>query len=110
MVECSSCGKDNAEDAEYCIKCGASLRAVKLREKREDCFGGPDRPEDECFGLPYAGAIAGIIAGLVIIFLGLSIVFRWHFWWYLLPLVGLIIGLLIIIGALYSIRRRQTMA
>lgn len=104
MVACPSCGTENKEDARFCVNCGADLRAggvpaerrVERREKR---------PRDECFGLPHGGAIFGIFIGAIIILWGLT------------DLLGLnieigtfaiiIIGLLIVAGAIYGLTRRR---
>ncbi|MFX1563282.1 MAG: zinc-ribbon domain-containing protein [Promethearchaeota archaeon] len=107
MVKCAQCGKENAEDAEFCTRCGDSLREEKIRAKAEGCFGESGRPEEECMGLPYGEAICGVIFGLIIIVLGWSMIIGYNFWWWIGPLMLLIVGLLIIIIALYSIRRRQ---
>ncbi|MFX1563279.1 MAG: zinc-ribbon domain-containing protein [Promethearchaeota archaeon] len=110
MVTCQTCGANNEEDAAFCAKCGAALYAKeKSRGTRTDCFGGPGAPEDECFGLPYGGAICGLLLGFFIILWAIS---------YFVPafqLIGAytgpillgIVGVLIIAGALYSINRRR---
>ena len=111
MVYCPKCGTQNKEDAKFCVKCGAELYPEKRAEKREEdtCFGPREkRVEEECFGIPHGGAIVGIIAGVVIILIGMAIalgvqnVERWI--WPFILVVG---GLLIIIGAIYGLRRRQ---
>ena len=101
MVYCTKCGTKNEEDAVVCVKCGASLvaRPAWRRERR--------RPEKECFGLPYGGAIVGLIIGVIIIVAGISwllpedISFEW---W---PIIVIVFGLLIVAGAMYGFRRRQ---
>jgi len=111
MVYCPKCGTQNKEDAKFCVKCGAELSPEKRTEKREEdtCFGPREkRVEEECFGIPHGGAIAGIIFGAIIILIGMAIalgvqdVGRWI--WPFILVVG---GLLIIIGAIYGLRRRQ---
>jgi fumarate reductase subunit D len=65
------------------------------------------RAEKECFGLPHGGMIAAIILGVIIILVGLSLFLRAEyninidFW----PLIIVIIGILIIAGAVYGRRR-----
>jgi LPXTG-motif cell wall-anchored protein len=110
LVTCQTCGTINEEEAQFCAKCGAALYATeKTRGTRTDCFGGPGGPEDECFGLPYGGAICGIIVGFLIILWAIS---------YFVPafqIIGAytgpiflgIIGVLLIAGAIYSISRRR---
>ena len=112
MAYCEKCGAQNADEAFYCNNCGAALQAAPAAEKREDeCFGPKDRPEQECFGLPYGGAIVGIIFGAIIIIWAVSAIFGWDLWLYVNNYIGYIVaglfGILIIIGALYSIRRRR---
>jgi uncharacterized membrane protein YvbJ len=110
LVTCQACGGTNDEDAEFCAKCGASLHPTTTRKsQRTDCFGGPEAPEDECFGLPYGGAICGIIIGFFIILWASSyfipqIAILLANWWFLF--IG-IIGVLMIAGAIYSISRRR---
>jgi len=109
MVYCTKCGTNNAEDAKFCVKCGAALYPEKRRERREDTCFGPRREgrvEEECFGIPHGGAIVGIIFGAIIIFLGLAIVSGQDVGRWIWPLFLIIIGLLIIIGAIYGFRRR----
>ncbi len=111
MVYCTKCGTKNEDDAEVCAKCSASLgisRPKRRKRSDDECFGPREgRPmERECFGLPYGGAIVGIIFGLIIVFIGLAIFTGLRIWDYLGPLIIVIIGVLIIAGALYGMRRR----
>lgn len=111
LVYCTKCGAKNEEGAEVCTKCGASLK-VSRPERRlrsgDDCFGPREgrRMEDECFGLPHGGAIVGIIFGIIIVIVGLAILSGLEIWNYLGPLMIVIVGILIIGGALYGMRRR----
>ncbi len=109
MVYCTKCGTKNEEGTEYCSKCGANLgvsREQKIERRAEEWgeqFG--KRAEEECFGLPHGGAIAGAIIGIIIILVGLSWLtgFEWeHFW----PVIVIIFGILIVAGAVYGISRR----
>ncbi|MDO8125558.1 MAG: hypothetical protein Q6364_14430 [Candidatus Hermodarchaeota archaeon] len=64
-------------------------------------------PEKECFGLPYGSAICGLIIGVIIILWALSyfipaLQIIWTLWW---PILLLIVGVLIIAGALYGMFR-----
>ena len=63
---CPKCGAENAEEAAFCEKCGASLDgSTAVRD------GYPERrPSSDCFG-PSSGAIPGIVFGAFIIFIGL---------------------------------------
>lgn len=111
MVYCAKCGTKNEDDATECTKCGAALQASRPeRRYRSDnnCFGSSERRnmESECFGLPHGGAIIGIIFGIVIVIIGLAILSGLTIWDYLGPLIMVIVGILIVLGALYGMRRR----
>ena len=98
MAYCSKCGFKNEEKDEQCSECGASLRVRAKREKRV---------EDECFGLPHGGVIAGLLFGIIIILWGISqlpgvLPEGFNFWW----LIIIAFGALIIGGALYKLGRR----
>ena len=109
MVYCVKCGAKNPDDAKVCAQCGAPLHPV---QKREECFGVERhrRPEEECFGIPHGGIIVGLAIGVIIVLAGLL--------WFLQqaevipktvevwPFAVIIFGILILIGALYGIRRR----
>lgn len=112
MVYCTKCGTQNPDEAAVCSKCGASLQTLGPRRRsrsESECFGSREdlRREEECFGLPYGGAIVGIIFGIIIVFLGIAIYTGLTNVWNVLgPLVIVIVGILIIAGALYGMRRR----
>ena len=99
MVYCTECGTDNEENAEYCVKCGASLYPEKGRERR---------PEKRymCFGLPHGNAIFGIILGIIIILWGAREIFHWNIDFG--PFIVIIIGVLIAGGAVYRMTTRRT--
>ncbi len=111
MVYCSKCGTQNPDTATVCSNCGAPLYTVGQQ------YPGSDREhykrvESECFGLPYGGAIVGVIFGLIIIVVGLGVYLQEtgyvvSFWPILWPLIIIIFGVLILAGALYG-RRRYT--
>jgi len=107
MVTCPKCGTKNPDEASFCVSCGAALNIMEGERKRgSTCFGQPDRRmEDECFGLPHGGSIVGIIIGIIIIIFGLGNLFGWKI--DLGPLVMIIIGVLIVAGALYGFTRRR---
>jgi len=99
---CPKCGFKNQDEAEFCSKCGANLKnsGSERRTTRR-------QREDECFGLPHGGAIAGLLFGFIIILWGLTQVpglfpEGFEFWW----LIIIIFGVLIIAGALYKSGRR----
>jgi ribosomal protein L40E len=128
MVYCTKCGTQNKDDAKYCTQCGSTLevsREKSLEQRAEEWgeeFGrraeewGEDygrRVEVECFGLPHGGVIAGLLFGIIVIIVGLSFVpglippevrmaVEPYFW----PTIIIIVGVLVIAGALYRLRRR----
>jgi hypothetical protein len=63
--------------------------------------------ENECFGLPNGGMIVGIVIGVIIILVGLSLFLqatygiKIDFW----PFILIIFGVLILLGALFRQRR-----
>lgn len=107
MVTCTKCGTENVEGARFCVSCGTALYPKERREKEEDtCFGREKRVEDECFGLPHGGAIAGIIFGVFIIILGLAMFLGQDIWELIGPFAAVIIGILIVLGAIYRLSRK----
>lgn len=110
MVYCTKCGAKNEDGANVCISCGASLYARRpgAKPRRNECFGPREekRYEEECFGLPYGGAIAGIIFGIIILIFGLAWLADIDIWAYVGPLMVIIVGILIIAGVIYGTTRR----
>ena len=112
MVYCTKCGSKNEDDVDVCSNCKASLQVHRIsrRKSGDDCFGSRGRKEDDCFGLPNGGAIVGLIFGAIIVLIGLALLSgsSWDFLWSLLwPFIIVIIGVLIVGGALYGMRRRH---
>jgi hypothetical protein len=101
MVYCTKCGTKNEEDAVVCVNCKEPLGSYQTvrRERR--------RKENECFGLPNGGAIAGLVIGLIIILWGVSSVLEIDFGNYLWAFIIVIFGTLMVAGALYSMGRRR---
>jgi uncharacterized membrane protein YvbJ len=105
MVYCTKCGAKNPDDAKVCAQCGVSLYPV--REERERHYR---RYERECFGIPRGGTIVGLAIGIIIVVAGLLwflqqaklIASEVSVW----PFAAIIFGILIVIGALYGMRRR----
>ncbi|MFB0514131.1 MAG: zinc-ribbon domain-containing protein [Candidatus Bathyarchaeia archaeon] len=110
LVYCSKCGAKNEDDAKVCVSCGASLYAPRRVAKRrgDECFGarGEKRVEEECFGLPYGGAIVGIIFGIIVLVFGFALLAEINIWDYIGPLMIIIVGILIIAGVAYGATRR----
>jgi len=107
MVYCVKCGAQNPDDAKVCAQCGAPLHTV---QKREECFGveRQKRYEEECFGIPHGGAIVTLAIGLIIVLAGLSFLLSEVYeisipWW---PFIIILFGILIVVGAIYGLRRR----
>jgi len=109
MVYCSRCGTKNDDNARTCVKCGGAL--YSSTEKPEHYR----RMEDECFGIPRGGTIVGLAIGLIIViwgaiwflqqtntFPGLENVSLWSLFWATLIVI---VGVLIIAGAVYRRRR-----
>ncbi len=109
MVYCAKCGAKNPDDAKVCAQCGASLYPTEERKpsKRfeEECF-----KEEECFGIPRGGTIVGLAIGIIILLAGCIWLMQQakliaptvEIW----PFAVIIFGILIMIGALYALRRR----
>jgi hypothetical protein len=109
LVYCSKCGTQNPDDAKVCSNCGAPIYTVgqKYPGSEQEHYR---KVEGECFGLPNGGMIAGVIFGLIIIFLGVGLYLQasgvvgnfWNLFW---PFILVIFGILILLGALYRRRR-----
>ena len=106
MVYCTKCGTKNEDTALVCVKCGASLETGTYVTRRYE----RRRAEDECFGLPHGGIIAGLVIGVIILLWGFFEFAKQMKWIVeppsLLPFIIIIIGLLIVFGALYRLGRR----
>ena len=120
MVYCSKCGADNADDAQYCIKCGAFLGISSEKDfgrrmeewgeqfgQRAEKWGEQFGKGDACFGLPHGGTIVGILFGMIIILLGLFWITGFN-WEYFGSVIIIIFGSLIVAGAIYGLTRRQS--
>jgi len=64
--------------------------------------------EDECFGIPRRSPVARLVIGILIILDGRCLFIQEVYgitipWW---PLIIVLFGILVIIGALYGFRRR----
>lgn len=109
MVYCTKCGAKNPDDAKVCSQCGAPLYAVG--EGRSETYEPYRRMENECFGLPRGGTIVFIAIGAIVLLSGIigllqqaklisSNVSIW-------PFVIIVLGVLIVAGALYRMSRRR---
>jgi len=108
MVYCTKCGTKNPDDAKVCTQCGASLYpgAPPTRRYERHKF------EEECFGIPRGGTIVGLAIGVIILIWGaiwllqqpgIELIPPGMSPW---PFAIIILGILIIIGALYGLSRR----
>jgi uncharacterized membrane protein YvbJ len=103
MVYCPKCGTKNEDTADFCVKCGASLQTGTIASRRYE----RRRAEQECFGLPHGGAIAGIVIGAIILLWGITMLLQQtgiitqaiDLWW----IIIIVIGILIVAGAIYRI-------
>lgn len=103
MVYCVKCGTKNSDDARVCSNCGANLHTTGESVHYR-------RMEDECFGIPKGSSIVGLAIGLIILL--------WGIIWFLQqtgqisktievwPFAVIVFGVLIIVGAMYALRRR----
>ena len=120
LVYCSKCGTNNVETADYCSKCGTKFKLSKEKDwekrfeegaeefgRRAEAWGESfgKRAEDDCFGLPHGGTIFALIFGIIIIIAGLLWIagISFNIW----PFFILMVGILIILGGLYSLTRKQ---
>ena len=107
MVYCAKCGAKNDDTAVACVKCGVSIQTGTAESRRYE----RRRAENECFGLPHGGAIAGIVIGALIFLWGFFTLAQqqgWiteapELWW----LIIIIIGLLMVAGGIYRTTRRS---
>jgi len=105
MVYCTKCGTKNPDDAKVCAQCGAPLYIVSEVEKHKR-----KEMEEECFGIPRGGAFVSLAIGIIILLSGCiwllqqaQIIPKTVDVW---PIAVMIFGILIIIGAIYGLRRR----
>jgi hypothetical protein len=114
MVYCAKCGDQNADEAQFCHKCGAPLHGAAVPQwqpKREDCDRGDQQP---CTGTKRGDAL---FWGIIVILVGIWILIEFalknalpsshwihslEIWW----LFGLIIGVAIIIAGLRLVTRQ----
>ena len=108
MVYCPKCGTKNEDTADFCVKCGASLQTGTVTTRRY----ARKKAEQECFGLPHGGAIAGIVIGAIILIWGITMLLQQtgyiadaRFPWYIIIVV---FGILMLEGALYKMTRPKT--
>jgi hypothetical protein len=107
MVYCHNCGTKNDEGVEFCSNCGSSLKvSADYKGDRGDSMDDRLRQRNECFGLPHGGLIVGLLFGSLLILFGISSIYGFDIWMYIWPIVIIIVGILIIAGAIYSYTHR----
>ena len=90
MVYCTKCGTNNLESATVCVQCGAPIYGTSGESKP---YVGRVRYERK-YGFQGRGTpIAGLIIGMIVIFIGLSFLLREYditipWWEILLILLG----------------------
>lgn len=62
-----------------------------------------DEKEESVF--PWGSIIGPVIGGVILILVGLSSLFGWNIWEYFWEFLVIIIGIIIIIGAIYRARK-----
>lgn len=122
MVYCPKCGVKNEDDAKICAKCGAPLYGTKRARTHKDnecfdngCFGPKEGRhfEEECFGLPYGGAIVGLLFGVIVLIAGAAWIIssalgiEIDVWTFIGPVMVIFVGALIIAGVIYGLSRRR---
>ena len=101
MVYCVKCTAKNSDHVKLNAQRGVPLYSTQERKDSR-------RVEDECFGIPGRSSVASLVFGIIIILVGLSLFIQEVYdiaipWW---PLIIVLFGTLVIIGALYGFRRR----
>ena len=109
MVYCTKCGTKNEDTAVVCTNCGANMQTGTYVSRRRE----RRRAEQECFGLPHGGAIAGLFFGAIIIIAGLLFALQeWDVieeinWDQIWPFIIIAFGILMVAGAIYGYSRRS---
>lgn len=104
LVYCHNCGNKNEEDAEFCSKCGTPLKdEIDYQQRRK----ARKREREECFGLPHGGLVVAAIIGFILIIFGISNIFKLDIGPFIGPIVIILIGILIILGAIYRYRNQN---
>lgn len=131
MPYCQKCGAEISEDMAFCSRCGASLKgeqpAAEARppseykrekeekgekaeksEKQEKREGDWEWEKSEKYEKREFGFVGPLVGGLFLIFLGFmfySTIIGYAIWDIGWALFLVIIGILIIIGAIFAVRR-----
>jgi len=111
MVYCARCGNQNTDEAEFCSKCGAPLRAPMMgMQKQRD-----ERCEEECAGGKKG---ASVFWGILVIIIGIAVLFwalneggmmmpAWITSNSFVMLIGIIIALALVVTGISIVIKRQ---
>lgn len=131
MPYCQKCGAEISEDVAFCPRCGASLKGeqptaearppseykrekeekgekAEKSEKQEKREGDWEWEKSEKYEKREFGFVGPLVGGLFLIFLGFmfySTIIGYPIWDIGWALFLVIIGILIIIGAIFAVRR-----
>ncbi|MBM4241316.1 MAG: zinc ribbon domain-containing protein [Euryarchaeota archaeon] len=86
------------------LHCGADIHPHEHRRHRHMAY---ERERNECFGIPGGGIIVGLIVGIILIIVGLSSIFGIAIDKYFGAIILVIVGILIIVGAFFGLRRKM---
>ena len=85
MVYCTKCGTNNVEGATVCVNCGAPLYGASGVSA---AYTGHVRYERHYHGHMRSGTIAGLVLGVMVVFIGLSLLLEQYGitvpWWEIL--------------------------
>jgi uncharacterized membrane protein YvbJ len=106
MVYCTECGTLNADDAKVCVQCGASRYGAK-EESSPYWRHRYMRHEEDYRYRRRRGAIATLLLGLIILFIGFLYLLEavYHIpipWW---PIILILLGIYILARGIMRTRR-----
>ncbi|MCP8310713.1 MAG: zinc ribbon domain-containing protein [Candidatus Methylarchaceae archaeon HK02M1] len=116
MPYCPKCGTEVREEMTFCPKCGAPLKAPPAgyrpekyeKREKEEKEEREKREKTEKYEKREFGVVGPIIGGLILIFLGLIFYFQ-IIGFARIEILGalffFILGIIIIIGAVYAMKR-----
>ena len=77
------------------------MEMIYMKDDEEDYYG---HRHHHVF--PYGRLIFALIIGIILIFAGISALLGINIWQYFWPIIAILLGLLIIIGAIFGRHRR----
>ncbi len=107
MVYCTKCGTNNAEGATVCVNCGAPLYGTSAEGKSH--WGHRQYAREYYSFHRRSGALATLIIGTVIVFIGVSFLLNETFniripWW---EIILILLGAWFIVRAAIRMKRRR---